>query len=158
MNQAQLYKREDMEHFFVAVPDQHWTKGMDELPLESWAYAPVPQNTHFTKTPNWQSINKKEEMITCLRNQKEYWEKQIAGEIANELNDADKMSGGGDIDKHDRYKQRVKACSIFLQALQENPSIEDQRIFHGDKVDAEEWITADNPSLSKQNRQTEENN
>lgn len=140
MNQAKLYKREDMEHYFVTVPEQHWTKGMDEMPLEQVAYCPVPPRTKFTKTPNWQSINREDAMITCLRNQKEYWEKQMAGEIAQELNDADKLGGGGDIDKHDRYKQRVKACSVFLQALQENPSIEDQSIFHDEKVDASEYI------------------
>jgi hypothetical protein len=134
-----------MEHYFVAVPEQHWSEGMDEMPLEILATIEVPPRTRFTKLPPWQSINKKDEFVRCLRNQKEYWEMQIAEEGAAALNHGNTM----DEDRFDRYKQRVKACSVFLQVLQENPLPDDTRIFHGDKVDP-------SPHISNSDRETVE--
>lgn len=137
---AKLYRRTDVddEHFFVVIPEQYWTKGLDEMNLDTVASAPVPKRTRFTKLPRWSSTNSRRKLVEALREQKEYWEMQMAGEITEEWNDADKLGGGGNIDKYERYKERVRACSVFLQHLQENPSSDDRRIFHGEKVEIEE--------------------
>ncbi|MFU1780212.1 hypothetical protein ACM16X_02395 [Haloarcula japonica] len=138
--QATLYKGiKDEEEHYIVLKESHIRPSDREI--KSLAQCPIPKHTVFSKLPWINDFADREQMIEALREQKDYWESQIASEIAQELNDADKLGGGGDIEKHDRYKQRVKACSIFLQALQDRPQLNDKRIFHGEEVDASDYIT-----------------
>jgi len=138
--QATVYKgvKNGEEHYFV-LRDNHFRPSDREL--KSLAQCLIPKHTRFSKLPWYTNFADQKQMIKALREQKKYWESQMAGELAQELDDADKLGGGGDIEKHDRYKQRVKACSIFLQALQDRPQPDDKRIFHGEKVDPSDYIT-----------------
>ena len=130
-SQAKLYKvaDSDREHYLVAIPDQHWTKGLDRMKLESVAWAAVPPRTEFTKVPNWQTSTSKEDMVEALREQKEYWEKQMFGIQADNLNGFDTQNECDKaVEKFERYKKRVKACSIFIQHLADRPVHEDREI------------------------------
>ena len=130
-SQAKLYKvaDKDREHYIAAVPDQHWTKGLDEKKLESVAWAAVPPRTEFTKVPNWQVVTSKEDMIEALREQKEYWEKQMFGIQADNLNGFDTQEECDKaVEKFKRYEKRVEACSIFIQNLVEHPLHEDKEV------------------------------
>lgn len=143
-NQAKIYKRTDIdgEHYFVAIPDQHWTRGMDRMQRETVASKYVPTHTRFTKLPHWNSLTSKEELIEGLREQLEYWELQMAGKEADEIN---AMTGMGDEDfdygknkeSYYRYKKRAEACCYFLDVLQENPGTEDVKIYHTHYTDVE---------------------
>lgn len=135
--EAVLYKRTDIDetHFFVAVPDQHWTVGMDKMQLENLAQRRVPIHTRFTKLPYWNAKSSKEEIIEGLREQLDYWETQMASKQANQMNalsgvvDED-FEAGKNTDSYYRYQKRAEACCHFLDELQENPRIDDVKIFN----------------------------
>lgn len=132
-----LWKRDDIEeeHFLVAVPEQHYTVGMDKMSFKQVEVVNVPSHTHFSKLPHYQKKTGKEEMVEKLREQLEYWQMQMAGKQANEMN---AMSGVADEDfdgksnagSYYRYKKRDEACCRFLDALQENPRRSDTHIYH----------------------------
>lgn len=152
MNQAKLWKVEGEEHYFVAVPDQHYTNWMNKTAFEQLAYFPVPPRTNFTKCPNSHSQSSRGDLVEGLREQLEYWELQMYGEVAKEWNYADKRGGGGDIEKYERYKQRVICCSIFLKALQENPLTTNTQILREEKVETSKYILEDNTNKDGESR------
>jgi len=117
----------------------------EEPKIRKIAEAEVPQYTEFSKLPHHgeplkQEPLEKHELVEALREQKEYWELQMAGEKAKEINYA---TGTGeerrDYSKNERYRKRVRACSIFLQVLQDSPTSDDRRIFYGEEVEVQNW-------------------
>jgi hypothetical protein len=135
--ECKLWKRVDIdsEHYLVAIPDQHYTVGMDEMKFEPVEYAYVPSHTRFSKLPSYRVELGKEEMVEKLRKQKEYWEEKMNGKKANELNRA---SASDDVDKQKniesfyRFQKRAEVCAKFIDALQEEPTPEDLKV-HGQK-------------------------
>lgn len=135
--QAKLWRRKDDASYVVRATGDKMPKGLlEDVKLESLAWYNVPDRTRFTKTPHWDSGASKNEMIEGLREQLRYWRLQMFGEVANELNE-----GNGDAEKHDRYRDRAIACSIFLKALQENPRLKDTTMLREHDVDAENHIS-----------------
>lgn len=103
----------------------------------------MPDNTRFTKTPHWQSINSKDEIVEGLRDQKEYWEKQMFGIQADNLNGFDTQDECDKaVERFKRYEQRVRACSIFIQTLIDDTRLEDEEIRPTwDKVEIEASVS-----------------
>lgn len=148
-NQAKIYKRTDIgkSHFFVAIPDQHWTRGMDRMKKDVVASHYVPTHTHFTKLPHWNKKAGKEEIIEALREQLEYWQLQMAGKQANQLNyetgSREELDQEGNAESYYRYQKRAEAVCHFLDVLQENPRMSDVNIYHTHykEVSYPEWLS-----------------